>query len=65
MANTAPKVHDRNFAMRVDETFFDEIDEIRSMMQPIPSKSEAVRIAVRNELLRLRSRRAGLARVED
>ena len=53
MANTSPKLQDRSFTLRVDEQFMREIDELRSMLSPIPSKSDAVRFAVRQAVRQL------------
>jgi hypothetical protein len=54
MPNVSPKKNDRNFNMRVDQAFDDAVDELRLLMRPIPSKSDAVRAAVFSELSRLR-----------
>lgn len=54
MANVSPKTQDKSFTMRADAEFFDAVDELRSLMKPVPSKSDAVRIAVFNELERWR-----------
>lgn len=57
MANTAPKVYERSFTMRVDDHFMRDIDELRSMIDPIPSKSDTLRYAVREALRRADERR--------
>ena len=54
MANTAPKVHDKSFTFRTDDAFLDALDELRALMKPVPSKSDALRMAVFNELRRAR-----------
>lgn len=41
--------------MRADDDFFDAVEEMRTLMHPIPSKADAVRAAVFNELARLRA----------
>lgn len=53
MANTAPKVYERSFTLRVDDQFMREIDELRSMLDPIPSKADTLRYAVRETLRRV------------
>lgn len=55
MANTNPKVHDRSFTFRTDAEFLDALDELRSLLKPVPSKSDALRQAVFHELQRVRS----------
>ncbi len=52
MPNVSPKVQDRSFTLRVDDAFIDEIDQLRALIRPVPSKSDAVRIAVKAELER-------------
>lgn len=51
MANTSPKVNDRSFTLRVDAQFMRDVDDLRAMLTPIPSKADAIRYAVR-EMLR-------------
>lgn len=46
MPNVSPKIQRHAFTMRVDDQFEDRLDELRSMLKPVPSKSEAVRIAL-------------------
>lgn len=52
MPNVSPKVQDRSFTLRADDAFFDALDELRSMLKPVPSKSDAVRMAVMEALER-------------
>lgn len=54
MANTNPKVHDKSFTFRTDAEFLDALDELRSLLKPVPSKSDALRQAVFHELRRVR-----------
>lgn len=41
------------FSMRIDDDFLKEVDRLRKLMSPTPSKSDVVRIAVSNELKRM------------
>ncbi len=50
MANTSPVKYNSVMTIRTDPEFAEAVDDIRALMKPVPSKSEAVRIAV----LRLR-----------
>jgi hypothetical protein len=43
MANTKPKTHDKNFTMRVDEKFYEQLDDIRADSRPVLSRTETVR----------------------
>lgn len=58
MANVTPKTHDRSFTLRVDDAFLDEIDQLRALIKPVPSKSDAVRLAVKEALEHRRKSRA-------
>jgi hypothetical protein len=43
MANTKPKTQDRNFTMRVDDKFNEQLDDIRAETRPLLSRTEIVR----------------------
>lgn len=43
MANTKPKTQDKNFTMRVDEKFFEQLDDIRAETRPVLSRTEILR----------------------
>lgn len=58
MANTSPKVLTETFTLRAERAFFSELDELRRLSEPVPTKSEAIRTAVRAELARARALRA-------
>lgn len=42
--------------MRADDAFFDALDELRRLMDPVPTKSDAIRAAVMSELERRKRR---------
>lgn len=58
MPNVNPKIQRHAFTMRVDDDFMDEIDRLRLLMRPVPTKSDAVRSAVKAELARREKARA-------
>lgn len=46
MPNVNPKIQRHAFTMRVDDDFERRLESLRRRLDPIPSKSDAVRIAV-------------------
>lgn len=44
--NIKDKIQRHAFTMRVDDEFVEAVDALRRLMDPIPSKSDAVRAAV-------------------
>jgi metal-responsive CopG/Arc/MetJ family transcriptional regulator len=46
MANKAPVRYTTGFTMRVDDDFLATVDELRRLSDPIPTRSDAIRMAV-------------------
>ena len=54
MANTQPLKYRRPFNMRVDDEFVAAVKELQRLNEDVPTKSDAIRRAVMNELDRKR-----------
>lgn len=54
MANSNPLKHNRAFTMRVDGEFLSAVKELQRLNEDVPTKSDAIRRAVLNELERKR-----------
>ena len=46
MPNVSPLRYPSAMTIRVDAEFREAVEEIRSAMRPVPTKSEAIRLAV-------------------
>lgn len=57
MANTRPNQHSEHIHLRADAELIEAVEELRALQRPVPSKSDAVRAAIFNELERLRAKR--------
>lgn len=53
MANVNPITKPKAFTLRVDQEFIDLIERARELMRPVPTKSDAIRAALANEVARL------------
>lgn len=56
MANSGPLKYDISQTYRVDQAFVDAVEELRTLIRPIPTKSDVVRNAVFQMLERERKR---------
>lgn len=57
MANVSPLKYRRPFNMRVDDEFIAAVIELQRLNEDVPTKSDAIRRAVLNELDRKRKER--------
>ena len=56
MPNVTPLKYDTPFTIRVDQKFLDELEELRGLQRPIPSKSEVIRSLVSEALKRAKAK---------
>lgn len=50
MPNVKPVTLPKSMTIRVDDEFVSALDELRSLLRPVPTKSDAIRIAVLDRL---------------